>query len=126
VLLVGSVPLAGSEEVFRTTAEILAPWLHLPVPRNRTDEAYFAPVRGLGLQPSTELYLGLIHHTDGLDGARQRIRDANRFVSTFGVATECSLGRRPPETIREVLQLHVDAHSDEQAAVQSIVEECVR
>ena len=43
---------------------------HLPVPRNRTDEVYFAPLRTLRLHPETELYLGLVHYTDGIEGTR--------------------------------------------------------
>ncbi|MGH8702107.1 MAG: hypothetical protein ACREVR_13175 [Burkholderiales bacterium] len=30
-------------------------WVHMPVPRGRSDEAYFAPLDGLKLQPETEL-----------------------------------------------------------------------
>ena len=81
-------------------------WLHMPVPRNRTDAAYFAPLRQLRLGAETELYLGLVHRTDGVAGTRQRIRAAQQVVSDFGVATECGLGRRPAETIPEVLQIH--------------------
>jgi hypothetical protein len=35
-------------------------WIHLPVPRDRDDEAYYAPLGDLELQPETELYLGLV------------------------------------------------------------------
>ena len=100
-------------------------WLHLPVPRKRTDDKYFAPMRDLRLQPGTELYLGLIHHTDGLDGACERMRAARKVISAFGVATECGAGRRQTETIQELLQLHMDALSHLQPKVQSIVEEHV-
>jgi methionine synthase II (cobalamin-independent) len=81
-------------------------WLHMPVPRNRTDTAYFAPLQQLRLGAETELYLGLVHRTDGVVGAQQRITAAQRVVSSFCVATECGLGRRPPETMAEVLQIH--------------------
>ena len=83
-------------------------WIHLPVPRARSDEAYFAPLSTLGLQPETELYLGLIHFTDGLDGARRRLTAARRHVRDFGVATECGLGRRAPGTIPALLDLHAE------------------
>jgi hypothetical protein len=91
-------------------------WIHLPVPRNRTDEAYFAPLQNLQLHPETELYLGLVHSTDGVEGTHQRIATAQRIVSEFGVATECGFGRRKPETIPDLLRLHrevaapVEAH----------------
>ena len=81
-------------------------WIHLPVPRDRTDEAYFAPLRDLRLHPETELYLGLVHHSDGVEGTRRRIETAQRVVARFGVATECGMGRRPPETIDDLLHTH--------------------
>jgi hypothetical protein len=83
-------------------------WIHLPVPRGRTDEAYFAPLRDLRLHPETELYLGLVHATDGAEGTRRRIATAQRVVENFGVATECGMGRRPPETIPALLRTHAE------------------
>jgi hypothetical protein len=83
-----------------------AQWLHLPVPRDRSDQAYFAPLAGLNLNPATELYLGLIHLTDGVAGAQRRIAAADTVVARYGVATECGFGRRPPETILSLLDLH--------------------
>jgi SAM-dependent methyltransferase len=81
-------------------------WIHLPVPRNRTDEAYYAPLRELRLRPETELYLGLVHHTDGVAGTARRLAVAHRFATGFGIATECGWGRRAPATIPELLQIH--------------------
>lgn len=80
-------------------------WLHLPVPRNRDDDAYFAPLADLKLPSGTQLYLGLAHYTDGVEGGKRRLRTAARHVRSFGIATECGLGRRPPETIPEVMKL---------------------
>jgi hypothetical protein len=81
-------------------------WIHLPVPIGRTDPAYFAPLRDLRLPARTELYLGLVHATDGEDGARRRIDAALTAVDAFGVATECGFGRRPPESVPGLLALH--------------------
>ncbi len=81
-------------------------WISMPVPRNRSDEAYFAPLKNLQLHPETELYLGLVHYTDGVEGTRRRIEAAQRVVADFGVATECGLGRRPAETIPDLLRIH--------------------
>jgi hypothetical protein len=81
-------------------------WMHMPVPRGRTDSAYFEPLRNLKLGPETELYLGLVHYTDGVEGTKRRIRAVRPFVGSFGVATECGLGRRPQETISELLKIH--------------------
>lgn len=82
-------------------------WVHMPVPRNRDDEDYFAPLKGLKLGPETELFLGLVHYTDGVDGSARRIASAEKFVNTFGLATECGFGRRPPDTIPDLLDIHV-------------------
>ena len=81
-------------------------WLHMPVPRDRDDEPYFSPLRNLRLKSGTELYLGLIHLTDGIEGAKRRVASAERVVSNFGIATECGFGRRPPDTVPELLRLH--------------------
>ena len=37
-------------------------------------------------------YLGLVHRTDGLDGARRRLAAAKKVVTDFGIATECGFG----------------------------------
>ncbi|MSP12548.1 MAG: hypothetical protein EXR62_06280 [Chloroflexi bacterium] len=81
-------------------------WIHLPVPRDRSDDAYFTPLQHLKLQRHTQLYLGLAHYTDGEAGARQRIAVAQKFVPDFGISTECGMGRRQPETIRDLLRIH--------------------
>jgi hypothetical protein len=81
-------------------------YVHMPVPREREDDDYFAPLAHLELSPATALYLGLIHATDGAEGARRRIAAAHRHVEEFGVATECGLGRRPPIQVGRLLQIH--------------------
>jgi hypothetical protein len=81
-------------------------WMHLPVPRDRDDHAYFAPLAGLRLHPETKLFLGLVHMTGGIEGSRRRIAAAERVVPDFGLATECGMGRRDPGTIPELLRLH--------------------
>jgi methionine synthase II (cobalamin-independent) len=81
-------------------------WFHMPVPRDRKDQGYFAPLTTLNLPEATSLFLGLIHFTDGETGTLERIRAASEVIDAFGVATECGLGRRPPETIPEILRIH--------------------
>ncbi len=82
-------------------------WIHLPVPADRTDDAYYAPLAELRLAPETELYLGLIHPSDGADGARERIAVARRHVPVpFGAATECGWGRGGAQAVRGLLELH--------------------
>jgi len=94
----------------RLFADIKHPiaWLHMPVPRDRDDVAYFKPLKDLKLPPGTELYLGLVHRTDGVAGARRRLAAAKEVVTDFGVATECGFGRRPPDTVPTLLDLHRD------------------
>jgi hypothetical protein len=81
-------------------------WIHMPVPRERGDAAYFAPLATLRLHPETELYLGLVHFGDGVDGTRRRIAEARRVAPNFGVGTECGMGRRSRETVVELLRTH--------------------
>ena len=81
-------------------------WVHMPVPREREDVGYFEPLKGLKLAPGTELYLGLVHRTDGLAGAQRRLAAAKQVVTDFGIGTECGFGRRPPETVPDLIELH--------------------
>jgi hypothetical protein len=82
--------------------------IHMPVPRDRDDDAYFAPLKALRLNPATELCLGLVHYTDGVAGTRRRLAAAEKFVTNFSIATECGFGRRPPDTIPELLRIHAE------------------
>ena len=82
-------------------------WLHLPVPIERDDDAYVAPLAGLELPEVTELYLGLVHREDGAEGAARRIETAQRHVrGPFGVATECGFGRAPEGTTVPLFEAH--------------------
>jgi len=81
-------------------------WIHLPVPIERDDDAYYAPLAALSLPPSTELYLGLVHREDGVEGAQRRIAVAGRHVADFGVATECGCGRAPAGETEALLRTH--------------------
>jgi hypothetical protein len=76
------------------------------VPRNRDDDAYFEPLRNLKLRPETELCLGLVHYTDGVEGTRRRLATARKYAQGFSVGTECGFGRRDPKTIPELLRIH--------------------
>lgn len=85
-------------------------WIHMPVPANRDDAAYFAPLVELKRGSTTELYLGLVHASDGVDGTILRMKAASAFVQGFGIATECGIGRaRAPELVRELLSIHTEA-----------------
>ncbi|KAI0156822.1 hypothetical protein GGR57DRAFT_511174 [Xylariaceae sp. FL1272] len=84
-------------------------WVHLPVPKNRTDSDYFAPLKNLNLDDSGStppyVYLGLVH-ADDEPGTKKRIETAQATVPfSFGVSTECGLGRTPPGEIDGILHL---------------------
>ena len=87
-------------------------FIHMPVPRGRDDDAYFAPLSRLALKPPTELFLGLVHFTDGAEGTRRRVAAASRVRPDFGIATECGFGRRVPETVRRLLEIHAEVARD--------------
>ena len=44
-----------------------------------------------------------------LEGTRRRMDTAREFVADYTVGTECGFGRRAPETIPELLRLHLEA-----------------
>jgi hypothetical protein len=92
----------------RLTARLARPiqLIHMPVPRDRADDAYFEPLRALKLAPETRLCLGLVHHTDGVEGTRKRLATARRHAQDFAIATECGFGRRDPATVPELLRIH--------------------
>jgi methionine synthase II (cobalamin-independent) len=85
--------------------------LHMPVPRDRNDDAYFAPLARLALAPQTEICLGLVHYTDGVDGTMTRLRTAEKHIARFAIATECGFGRRDPATIPALLRIHREVAS---------------
>lgn len=82
-------------------------WVHMPAPRDRKDDAYYRPLQHLS--DATHLYLGLVHLTDGVEGTRTRIEVAKKYKTAFGISTECGFGRRPPETIPRLLEVHKQA-----------------
>jgi hypothetical protein len=82
-------------------------FLHLPVPKDRTDDGYFAPLRDVALPPETTLYLGLIHYADHT-GDLARIGAARKVVPSFGIATECGWGRAEPARVPGLIAAHRD------------------
>jgi len=87
-------------------------YIHMPVPINRADDAYFEPLRSLRLSPGAELYLGLVHG-DGIDATKKRIAAASKYVTNFGIATECGIARcRTPEVVRSLLEVYAGASQE--------------
>ncbi|MCJ1245461.1 hypothetical protein MMC30_002665 [Trapelia coarctata] len=79
-------------------------YIHMPVPKDRTDEAYFKPLENLNLGDA-KLFLGLVHPNDK-EGTEKRIQAAGTAYSKeFGVATECGMGRFPQEELGSILDI---------------------
>lgn len=83
-------------------------FLHMPVPKERTDATYFTPLKELAGYADTALYLGLIHHDDR-EGDAARIRAARVLAPRFGVSSECGWGRTDPQRVPGLLESHRQA-----------------
>jgi len=85
-------------------------WMHMPAPIERADDAFYAPLRNLQLGTDTELYLGLIHTRDGVDGTVRRMVTAKKYVQTFGIASECGISRgRDPNLALDFIKTYAAA-----------------
>ena len=96
--------LVGVANALAATLDRPLNWIHMPVPHERDDDAYYAPLADLRLPGETELYLGLLHAGD--DGAPRRIAAAREHVAGFGIATECGWGRGGAAAVTGLLELH--------------------
>ena len=85
-------------------------YVHMPVPVARTDDTFFQPLRNLKLAAGTDLYLGLVHAADGVEGVKKRAAAASKYVKGFGIATECGMGRaKTPKAVMNLLEIHANA-----------------
>jgi hypothetical protein len=83
-------------------------YLHMPVPINRFDEEFYRPLADLRLSPKTEFYLGLVH-PDGKENMRKRLELADKYISGYGIASECGISRaRTRELTMKFLQAYAD------------------
>jgi hypothetical protein len=80
-------------------------FFHLPVPKPRTDEAFYMPLEKLQMKPETDLYLGLIHHNDDAGNAT-RLATAKRHAKVDGIGTECGMARGDPTRLPALLAAH--------------------
>ena len=79
-------------------------WIHMPVPKYRTDKDYFQPLKDLDIGDA-ELYLGLIHAHDE-SGIAKRLKATQSICPLpFGVATECGLGRTRVEDVDSIFEI---------------------
>jgi hypothetical protein len=79
-------------------------WIHIPVLPD-VGEAFFAPLKNLKPR-GARVYLGVVHH---MDGFKERIAMARKFLPDFGVAGYCGFGRVPPAELPGVLREHQSA-----------------
>ena len=84
-------------------------YIHMPVPIDRRDDEFHRPLRDLKLAAGTELFLGVVHAKDGVEGTKARIAAARQYAAKFGIATECGIARaRSEDTVRTLLKIHAD------------------
>ena len=89
-------------------------YIHMPVPIERSDDAFHKPLADLALGNDTELFLGLVHAKDGVAGTKARVAAARRYAPEFGIATECGMARaRSEQTVRTLLKIHADICADQ-------------
>jgi hypothetical protein len=80
-------------------------FFHIPVPKERADAAYYAPLKNWKRPAGTELYLGLLHHDDAA-GDKARVAAARKFIDDFGLSAECGWGRTEPGRLPGLLTGH--------------------
>jgi len=79
-------------------------YVHMPVPKEREDEAYFKPLKSLELD-DTKLFLGVVHPNDE-SGTKKRLEAAQAvFPNVAGVGTECGMGRTAIEELDSILEI---------------------
>jgi hypothetical protein len=81
-------------------------YVHMPVVR-QPDEAFFAPLEDLDVG-DTKVFLGIVHHTDGIDDFRRRRDLARKHLRSFGIGSVCGYGRVEPELLPEILRTHAE------------------
>lgn len=81
-------------------------YFHMPVPVDRDDDDYFAPLDNLRIEQKTKVYLGLIHAADGVEGVSRRSAAARMHLQRFGLSTECGWGRMAGPEVTALLDLH--------------------
>jgi hypothetical protein len=84
-------------------------YIHMPVPIDRSDDAFHRPFSDLKLREGTALFLGVVHAKDGTPGTKARIAVARHYAPEFGIATECGMARARSElTVRALLKIHAE------------------
>ena len=69
------------------------------------DDAFFAPLDRLDVG-DTKVFLGMVHHTDGIEAFRRRRDLARAHLSDFGIGSVCGYGRVEPGLLPDILRIH--------------------
>ena len=79
-------------------------YFHMPVPKDRVDEAYFLPLEDLKALDA-KLFLGVVHLDDEA-GTRKRLETAQAVYPRVAVVgTECGMGRTLAEHLGSILEI---------------------
>ena len=81
-------------------------YVHMPALK-RPEPEFFAPLAELDGE-DVDVYLGIVHHTDGVDGFRDRMEMGRRYRDRFGIGSVCGYGRIHPNELPHVLAVHRD------------------
>jgi hypothetical protein len=79
-------------------------YVHIPVALD-PGEGFFDALDDLADSPC-KIYLGLIHHGDGIEGFRRRWEQARPHLPSAGIASVCGFGRMDPSLMPQVLSIH--------------------
>jgi hypothetical protein len=93
-----------SNEAVRRSARRVD-YVHMPVIQE-PDDAFFAPLAGLDIG-DTNVFLGVVHETGGMEAFRRRMDLAKKRLPSFGIAGVCGYGRIDPKDLPGVLAVHV-------------------
>ncbi len=111
----GGWPMKDMDDVsvcVRMTKEAIAridhqvDYVHMPALKHPEPE-FFAPLADLDGE-DVDVYLGIIHHTDGVEGFRERMNMARQYRSRFGIGSVCGYGRVDPAELPHILAVHRD------------------
>ncbi len=81
-------------------------YIHMPVPKERSDDGYFAPLAALALPEGTDLILGCVHGADP-DGNAVKLAAGRKYTTIAGIGAECGVGRiLDPSRLGDILQQH--------------------
>ena len=81
-------------------------YVHMPV-ITEPDDSFFAPLDELDVG-DTKVFLGMVHHTDGIDAFRRRRDLARNHLKSFGIGSVCGYGRLHADELPDVLRIHAE------------------